>query len=246
MLYHLVQELLNPVAGTFVLAAAAWLARGRMRRVLALSALAVALLGSNGVVASAIVQRLERQYLPPADGVTADAIVVLSGGERRQVPPRPTLDLNDAGDRLTYAAILFRRGAAPRLIVTGADVADEMRTFLLQLGLPAAAVMSETKSANTHDHAVNLCPPLASLGVSRVLLVTSATHMPRAMAVFRRECPRLDVVPAPTDYRRPVNPDDGWRVRTPAMLPSPYAVVAITEALHEYIGLAYYRFLGWA
>lgn len=246
MLYDLLLALLNPLAAALVLALAAWLARGRLRRALVVLAALVALAGSNGLVASAVVRRLEMQYLPPAEGVTADAIVVLSGGERRPLPPRPTLDLNDGGDRLTYGAILFRRGAAPRLVVTGTTLADDMRTFLLQLGLPADAVVSETQSYDTHDHALNLCPLLASQGVSRVLLVTSATHMPRSMAVFRRGCPALEVVPAPTDYRRPVNPDDGWAATALAMMPSPYAVVAITEALHEYIGLAYYRLRGWA
>lgn len=245
MLYALLLALLNPVGAAFLLALAAWMTRGRLRRTFGVLAAIVAILGSNGLVASAVVRRLEMQYLPPADDVTADAIVVLSGGERRPIPPRPTLDLNDAGDRLTYGAILFRRGAAPRLVVTGAAVAHDMRTFLLQLGLPADAVVSETASYDTHDHVLNLCPMLASQGVTRVLLVTSASHMPRSMAVFRRGCPALDVVPAPTDYRRPVNPDDGWAAAVFGMLPSPYAVVAITEALHEYIGLAYYRVRGW-
>lgn len=245
MLYALVLALLNPIAAAFLLALASWLARGRRRRVLAALGVVVALAGSNGVVASAIVRRLEMQYLPPAAGVTADAIVVLSGGERLPLPPRPTLDLNDAGDRLTYGAILFRRGAAPRLVVTGAAVANDMRTFLVQLGLPPDAVVAETQSYDTHDHARNLCPLLASQGVSRVLLVTSASHMPRSLAVFERGCPALDVVPAPTDYRRPVNPDDGWQSTVLSLLPSPYAVVAITEALHEHIGFAYYRLRGW-
>lgn len=245
MLYSLVLALLNPVGATLLLALAAWITRGRRRRGFAAIAVLVALLGSNGLVASAVMRRLEMQYLPPPDGVTADAIVVLSGGERRPLPPRPTLDLNDAGDRLTYGAILFRRGAAPRLVVTGTTVANDMRTFLLQLGLPPSAVASETRSFDTHDHAVNLCPLLASQGVSRVLLVTSAVHMPRSMAVFRRGCPALDVVPAPTDYRRPVNEEDGWDALAVWLLPSPYAVVAVTEALHEYIGLAYYRVRGW-
>lgn len=247
MLYAVALSLLNPIAAAFLLVLASRLTRRPgWRRGLTSAAVLVALLGSSGPVATAVVRGIEMSYLPPADGVTADAIVILSGGERRPFPPRPTLDLNDAGDRLTYGAILFRRGAAPRVVVTGTTLADDMRTFLLQLGLPPGAVTSETQSSNTHDHAVNLCPLLAGYGISRVLLVTSAAHMPRSMAVFRRGCPALDVVPAPTDYRRPVNPDDRWPASALSLIPSPYAVVAITEALHEYVGLVYYRLRGWA
>lgn len=246
MLYDVLVAVLNPVAAAMLLAVASRLTRrSGARRVLVALAVAVAVLGSNGFVASAIVRRIEMRFLPPDRGVTADAIVVLSGGERRILWPRPTLDLNDAGDRLTYGAILFQRKAAPQLVVTGAAVADEMRDFLIELGIPADAVTSETQSFNTHDHAVNLCRLLPPRRISRILLVTSASHMPRAVGVFARGCPALTVIPAPTDYRRPVNPDDRFPGTLFMLMPSPYALTAITEALHEYVGLVYYQLRGW-
>ncbi|MEZ5293111.1 MAG: YdcF family protein [Vicinamibacterales bacterium] len=246
MLYAVLLALLNPLSAALGLGLASRLVRRRpLRRGLAAAALTVVLLGSNGWVATAIIRGLELQYLPPDGSVKAQAIVVLSGGERMPFWPRPSLDLNDAGDRLIYGALLYRHGAAPRVICTGAGIARNMAAFLVDLGLPREAVTSETASFDTHDHAVNLCPLLKGDGISRILLVTSATHMPRAMGVFRKACPDLTVVPAPTDYRRPVNPDDRWPGQAITFLPSVYALAGITEAMHEYVGYAYYRLRGW-
>lgn len=246
MIYDLLLDLLNPIAMAVCLAGAAWLApRPRWRRVLAAAAASTLLLGSNGWVASAVFGRLELQYLPPARGTTADAIVVLGGGERKKLWPRAHVDLKDGGDRLTTGAILFRQGAAPRVVCTAGPVASEMADFLVDLGVPDEAIIRDTASFDTHDHAVNLCPVFRQHGVTRILLVTSASHMPRSVAVFRRACPEVDVVPVPTDYRRPPNPDDRWPGDLVTLVPSTSAAEAVNDALHEYVGMAYYRLRGW-
>jgi uncharacterized SAM-binding protein YcdF (DUF218 family) len=245
-LYSIVVALLNPVAIALCLVGLARLTRRvRLRRALNVAALVILVLGSNGWVASGLMRSLEERYLPVDASATAQAIVILSGGERPALAPRPMLDLNDAGDRLVYGALLYRRGAAPRVICTGASVARDMVAFLADLGVPRAALEAETASFNSHDHAVNVCPLLQSQGVSSVLLVTSSAHMTRAAGVFQRGCPEITVIPAPTDYRRPVNPDDTWPDQITTFIPSAYAVTAVTEAVHEYVGIAYYRLRGW-
>lgn len=246
MPYGLLVDVLNPIALALGLAALSRLVRAsRPKRLLAAGAVATLLLGSNGWVATALLGRLERQYSPPARGTTADAIVVLGGGERKKLEPRPNLDLKDGGDRLVHGAMLFRQGAAPRVVCTAGAVANEMADFLVDLGIPGDAITRDTASSDTHDHAVNLCPLFREQGVSRILLVTSASHMPRSVAVFRRACPDLDVVPAPTDYRRPPNPEDTWPGDLATLVPSTSAAEHITDALHEYVGMAYYRLRGW-
>jgi uncharacterized SAM-binding protein YcdF (DUF218 family) len=246
MFYALLLDLLNPIAVALCLAALARLVRRpRPKRLLTACALAVLVLGSNGWVATAVLSRLELQYLPPARGTTADAIVVLGGGERKRLSPRPSLDLKDGGDRLVHGAMLFRQGAAPRVVCTAGDVASEMADFLVDLGVPNDAITRDTASYDTHDHAVTLCPLFRRQGITRILLVTSASHMPRSVAVFRRSCPDLEVVPAPTDYRRPPNPDDTWPGGLVTLVPSTSAAEHITDALHEYVGMAYYRLRGW-
>jgi len=81
--------------------------------------LAVLLICGNLWVVEALTRNLEWKQLPPDPVPEAHAIVVLSGGILRHVPPRPTIEVGDAGDRLLYGAHLFRQGRAPHIICTG-------------------------------------------------------------------------------------------------------------------------------
>ena len=166
----------------------------------------------NGWVVAGMIRHLEGQYLPPQSMPTADAILVLSGGVLGRTPPRQSVEIGDAGDRILYGAELYRQGKAPNIICTGnvatgglapRPAAEDMAELLRLLGIPASAIATEIKSENTHDHAVNLCPLLQERQMHRVLLVTSAMHMPRSVGVFRRLCPAIEFVPAPTDFRVP-------------------------------------------
>lgn len=113
------------------------------------------------------------------------------------------------------------------------------------VGLPPNVIVTETKSENTHDHAVNLCPFLQEQQMGRVLLVTSAMHMPRSVAVFRRVCPTIEFVPAPTDFRAPFAPSAAWYRRGVALLPTPRSLLDFSDAAHEFLGMLYYRLRGW-
>ena len=76
-------------------------------------------------------------------------------------------------------------------------------------------------------------------GLGRVLLVTSALHMPRSMATFRKAGVR--VFPAPTDFEVVQSPAAG----TYPWLPGSEAFWQSGRAIHEYIGIAWYRWKGW-
>ncbi len=72
-------------------------------------ALILLLLCSNAWVAKSLVRSLEWQNIPPAQLPTAEAIVVLGGATKSAFPPRPTVDLSEQGDRVIYAAQLYRQ-----------------------------------------------------------------------------------------------------------------------------------------
>jgi uncharacterized SAM-binding protein YcdF (DUF218 family) len=255
-LYSVLLRFLSPVPVSVALLIAAPFFRKRaaLRRLCYVLGVLVLLIGGNSWVVAGMIRALEWQHLPPDPVPSADAILILSGGVRDRRPPRPTIEVNEAGDRVLYGAELFRQGRAPQVFCTG-DVgtggiargpeALDMAELLEHVGVPASAIVLETKARNTHDHAVNLCPMFAERQVRRVLLVTSAIHMPRSLAVFRHGCPSVEYIPAPTDFRVTERLPAPWYREVAALVPTPSNLVGFTDATHEYIGLLYYRLRGW-
>lgn len=220
-------------------------------------ALTVLLLGSNGWVSLALVRSLEWQNLPEGELPQAEAIVVLGGGIKSQLPPRPWVDVTEAGDRILYGAKLHRQGKAPFLILSGGRIdwkdggppeSQDMATLARAMGVPASAILQDPTSLNTYENAVNVGKLLDSQGIRRrVLLVTSAIHMPRSLLIFKRQ--KIEAIPAPTDFL--VSEQDvrelssSWQAVVLNLLPDAERLEQATKALKEYIGIAVYRLKGW-
>jgi uncharacterized SAM-binding protein YcdF (DUF218 family) len=255
-LYNVLLTCLTPTTPVVLLLLAALVLRRRVAaaRFSVACALAVLLVCGNGWVVDAMVRGLESANPPVSPSSTADAIIILSGGTVPRVYPRTTVEVTDAGDRVLYGAELYRQHRAPRVIVTG-DVgtggvaprpaADDMAEFLEHLGVPPSTVLAERQALNTHDHAVNLCPTLTRQQVHRVLIVTSAMHMPRSLGVFRRSCPSLEYIPAPTDFHAVDEAPGAWYRHITRVIPTPRALEDFSDAAHEYVGIVYYRARGW-
>ncbi len=219
-------------------------------------ALVILLLGSNGWLSNFLVRSLEWQNLPAAEIPTAEAIVVLGGGIKSPDAPRPMVDVSEQGDRVLYAAKLYRDNKAPLIIVTGGRIkwrgggqpeSANMAQLLEMIGVPPSAILQEPDSLNTYQNAVNVRPILQERGIKRVLLVTSALHMPRSLLIFKRQ--GIEAIPAPTDFlvseqdlREPTSSTEGMILN---ILPDTGRLHKTTKAIKEYIGTAVYRLRGW-
>lgn len=194
---------------------------------------------------------LESRYPPLAiEGLpAADVILVLGGGIDVPFAPRLYPNLGAGADRVWHAARLYHAAKAPRILVSGGMLpwrqtslseAEAMRTVLLELGVPEAAILLESGSATTRDNAVETARLMAAAGYQDALLVTSALHMPRAEASFCAV--GVEVVPAAADHEvvddGPLTPLD--------LLPQAAALESSSRALKELIGLWVYRWRGWA
>jgi uncharacterized SAM-binding protein YcdF (DUF218 family) len=202
-------------------------------------------------VARIVYGSLEARY-PPVEIsklANADVIVLLGGGLRLPLPPRQDFELTDSSNRARYAAKLFRAGKANRVLVSGGNLLEQgrgvqpeahyVRMFLGELGVPSEAILIEDRSRSTWENALETKRILERQGLKRVLLVTSAAHMPRALGSFRAA--GIDATPAPTDYRV----DEHEEPALLKFLPSADALDKTTEGLREYLGHAVYRLRGW-
>lgn len=229
-------------------------------------ALIVLLLGSNTWVADGLVKSLEWQQIPAGKLPTADAIVVLGGATKPAFPPRPAVDLSEEGDRVFYGAQLYREGKAPVVIASGGRIfwhgggsdppnvakaslseSADMAEILKTLGVPTSAILQDPTSLNTYQNAVNVRQIMKERGIRRVLLVTSAMHMPRSLRIFQRL--GIEVIPAPTDFQITQQELDEHNSSPQAtvlsLLPDADRLEMTTRALKEYIGSLVYRLRGW-
>lgn len=210
---------------------------------------------SNYWVSSALIRYLEWQNIPEGELPNASAIVVLGGAILPKVPPRPWVEVGEEGDRILYGAKLYRDGKAPKLILsggridwnnTGASESKDMAELAQVMGVPKTAILEDPTSLNTYENAVNVRKILDSQGIERrVLLVTSAIHLPRSLAIFKRQ--GIDAIPAPTDF---ITIDQGveeftWQEAMLKFFPDAGRLAYSTRALKEYIGLVVYRLRGW-
>lgn len=245
------------LASLLMLAALLLARRQRWQRAALLFALLTLWLGSNRWVATGLARSLEWRHLPDGPLPSVDAIVVLGGGTHAQEPPRPLVEVSEAGDRLLYAAELYEEGKAPVILVTGGVLpysrdpmseAERMTRVLARLGVPREAIWLETKAINTHENGVFSRDILRDAGVEEVLLVTSAMHMPRAMGVF--ENLGLAVTAAPADFTVTANDWQAlWRQSLLGYLlnlvPDANNVYVTQLALKEYLGILVYGMRGW-
>jgi uncharacterized SAM-binding protein YcdF (DUF218 family) len=158
---------------------------------------------------------------------------------------RPTL--GDAADRISETAALANRFPTARVFLSGGwgengpqgyvTETTYARQALLGMGIAASRIETEEKSRTTFENAVETKKALQPKPGETWLLVTSATHMPRSVAVFRDV--GFDVIPYPVDYRTRGMQDP---LNIPVM-----TSVGLTNwdlAAHEWVGLLAYRLSG--
>jgi uncharacterized SAM-binding protein YcdF (DUF218 family) len=252
--------LLSPLTLAMLLWLLAALCLALRRRVLAVADASIAFAGlwvaSMPVVAQALTRALEAPY--PALIVeatpTADAIVVLGGALVGASPPqRPTFGMGPAASRVWHAAALYRAGKAKWIVIAaggqpefeGQQIeADAIAEMLAVLGVPDSAMRRETASRNTRENAANSRVILDRLGARRVLLVTSAEHMPRAVRTFQEVWAAKggapELVPAPTDVIAP----EGGHISLFSWFPAVGALERVTKALKEFAGIAVMTMMG--
>ncbi|WP_373546077.1 YdcF family protein [Chamaesiphon sp.] len=220
------------------------------------AALIILFLSGNTWISHRLAQSLEWQNIPKAELPIADAIVILGGGIRAGAYPRPDVDFTDAGDRVWHGGNLYRAGKAPKIIVSGGRItwqgggnpeSDDLTKILVNMGVPQLDIIPEPNSYNTHDNAVNVQKILQAQNFKTILLVTSAMHMPRSMAIFQRL--GIRAIAAPTDYRISQLELDQPNLETQSVilsfLPNEECFSLTTQAIREYIGILTYRLRGW-
>ena len=242
--------LASPVGITLLICSLALVASYFYREELSRRLLAIAIiwcwLSATPIFAGWVYGPLERAYesttvdkLPQAD-----AIVVLGGGVQPVSPPRSHPGFNLAGDRIVHGFRLYKQGIADKIILTGGQVfpvdtleseAFYMKVLLKEWGVPDEAIIMEDGSRTTYENATKTKEIVDQLNLSKLVLVTSAAHMPRSVCAFEKA--GMEVTPAPTDYEVTGTPQKFIL----SIMPSSGAQDLVSRGMKEYLGrLVYY------
>lgn len=247
-LTRVIELLLLPPGAQCLLALAAlllaWRGRRRLASGLALLALVSLYLAAIPVGSHALAQALEARVLPlrdlnqlPAAGY--QAVIVLGGG---RTPAAPEFDGRDVASptelvRLRYAARVQRQSGLPLLVSGGVVLSGQRPEAELMaeslrddFGVPVRWL--EPMARTTRENAELSARLLLPLGLTRIVLVSHASHLPRAVADFRRA--GFTVLPAPTGFT--ADPGDWTFIER--WTPDHDSLMDSRRALHEWLGLA--------
>ncbi|HSV90201.1 MAG TPA: YdcF family protein [Nitrospiraceae bacterium] len=259
-LYNFVKYALYPLTWVvLLLTATAVLAlfpfsprRLRWVRLLIISCLLLLVTLASPLIATTLIGSLEAWYQPPplTRSDHFDAIVVLGAGVDGKGSLRPTTEPgSNSRNRTTCGVDLYQQGYAPTLVLTGGNAsvfgtdlheAVEMKRWAIRLGVPDSATMIDTEARNTYESATGT---KRLLGPASILLVTSASHLPRAVPVFTKQGFR--VTPAPCGYISQNLPRENWDNIDPIdLIPSDDALKHTREAVSEAAGMVIYWLTG--
>jgi uncharacterized SAM-binding protein YcdF (DUF218 family) len=172
-----------------------------------------------------------------ADAASPKWIVVLGGGQVSDPRIPVTSQISEPGlGRLVEGVRLYKAIPGSKLLLSGGGVEDRMPEakvmgrIAVLLGVKPQDIMLEQDSRDTADQAAIIAK---MVGAQKIILVTSAVHMPRAVALFKKQ--GLQPIPAPADFL--VKETQGFGPTK--YFPQAGPMRQVEAAWHEYLGLAW-------
>ena len=249
-MYRLVNDFLHPYTLLSLLAIGAYMFSWRKRadarrRLLSVTVpCAALLLISIPVVAHVAVGTLEWRFTPRTKLAEENQAMVVLGGYAMPADVRRPHEMLGADTlyRCLHAAELYHESGPCLTVVSGGQVEVEknqpavaplMKTFLTELGVEPDDLLVEDRSTTTYENAQECQRILAERGITRITLVTNASHMLRASRCFRAA--GFDVIPAPCDFKT-----GKFEVCMASFLPSAHAAARTGDVAHEWLGIVWY------
>lgn len=191
---------------------------------------------------------LEKRYPVPAALPKVDAVVVLSGVINLKLSTSEYIEFQESVERIIAGIQIVKQGYTRTLLISGGTgslyhqetkEAPLLRQFAINFGIPESQILMESISRNTYENAVQTQRLIQEHGLSQIILVTTAIHLPRAMACFHKL--GIEPIAYPVDFQ--LAPEKEYRLSN--LLPELGAIQRSSAILHEYIGLLAYKLAGY-
>jgi len=253
ILSKLLLFLIKPITWVTGLLLYSWFAKKRKRWSVA-AALVLLLLFSNPFLFNMTVRAWEKKTQTADQIEQPYDIGILLGGFTavRTQPAHDRYNFSDRANRFTNALELYKSGKIKKMLITGGKgqlmlggeprEATHTKAFLLKIGIPESDIIIESQSRNTYENAAYTQQLLEERGLQdqRLLLITSAWHMPRAERCF--ESVELEVTPFSVDFLS----EELQAAPDKVFLPNARAFYLWELILKEWVGIVVYRIRGYA
>ena len=198
-------------------------------------------------VASFLIAPLEMPYQDTVAPKKVSAIIILGGASDLSLSTSKRVELGPSGDRFLVSLQLAKQYPDAAIVYTGGTGAlipqkvkegSILRDIATQMGVERSRILIDDASRNTWENATETRKLLPDTPDNEMLLVTSAFHMTRSLACFRKV--KMNPVPYAVDFRGhhgPFNPLF-W-------IPQVENLATSSQAIREYIGLITYRISGY-
>lgn len=252
VLSKVLASLIQPLVIVFLLLLTSVLVRGKKwRRGLAIAGVSLLFFFSNGFIANEVVRLWELPGRRFEEMKPYDAAIVLTGvAAHKSFGPQDRTHFYLGADRVIHTVQLYKLGLVKRIIISGGTgrvltegepEALQLKKSFIVMGVPDSVLHTDPSSDNTYENAVESKKLVTSLGIERkdCLLVTSAFHMRRALACFRKA--DMDIDYFTCDFRsteRSFTPDI-------LLIPKLDAVFIWQKLLKEWAGFVAYKVAGY-
>jgi uncharacterized SAM-binding protein YcdF (DUF218 family) len=204
----------------------------------------VLFMASNKVVVNFMLLTLETSPVPSTFPKTA----VVLGGYCNEDPARGGIRFYPAAERLFKAIELKHKGAIDTILLSGGTFLQNSssrpealvaRDYLINLGIDSHKILTETNSISTWENAKFTQEILQEQGITQVCLITSAFHMSRSMAVFRKQ--GINAIPYPVNFYSSPWHSFMWY---DWVAPSTQALLNFDMVIKEWVGYLAYKLTG--
>ena len=177
--------------------------------------------------------------------------IILTGFTQRVENSDKRVFLSKGGDRATHMVYLFNRGLVKHILVSGGNGAlgpgneipesEKVKNLLIELGVPPQAISIETLSRNTYENAKFSATYIQKhYPNTKPILVTSARHLWRSIACFKKQ--NIAVTPVSCDlYSKRTG-----KIEVGDFLPNGGCLSIWESLFHEWVGFTVYKILGYA
>lgn len=231
---------------------ASFLVRGRKwKKGLLIAAISMLFFFSNDFIANEMMAAWEPDAIAYSELTKKYELgIVLSGVTIAEQTPDDRVYFQKGADRVVHTVQLYKLGIIKKILVSGGSgrlieigerESDDIRSAMILMGVPSEDIMVENESRNTHESAIAVKEILNrdQFYPTNCILITSAFHMPRSIACFRKV--DLDMDTFTTDFYthpRKFYPDT-------LFIPKAEAMMVWTKLIREWVGYVAYKIAGY-